>query len=576
MLSQWKIFDNLRRSLVAPALLVLLLLGWTILAPAWWWTSVTLCVLLVPPLIAALVDVLHKPDEVPLAQHLVFTSRTAVRHGAQVAFAIACLPFEACYSAGAILRTQWRMLITRRRLLEWTPSSEHDRRDANTLAASFRAMWTAPAVAIATAAYWNRAIRRAVGRRAFLLLWLTSPGLAWWISRLSPRDRRRLTADQIVFLRKLARTWAYFERLVGPGDHWLPPDNCQETPVSAVAHRTSPTNMGVALLADLAAYDFGYLSAGRLIERIGKSLQTMRSLEKYEGHFYNWYDTQTLHPLTPRYISSVDSGNLAGHLLTLRAGILGLPDDRIVSLRLFAGMIDTARVLVDSLAPHVPRAFVELRRQLDSAYDARPVSAAAARRWLERLAAAIAAVAVDIAHRPDAADLPLAANEARLWIEALDVQCQAALERLILIAPWLQLPDLEEALSELPQLSSVPTLRELTNLMPKLGPQLDRLRGSGGTAASAKQLEVDEARPRGQLRAKERIDTIHEIASQCQELARMDFQFLYDPTRHLFSIGYNVDKDQRDTSYYDLLASARLPCFASPSRGQIPRKAGSR
>ncbi len=118
-----------------------------------------------------------------------------------------------------------------------------------------------------------------------------------------------------------------------------------------VAHRTSPTNIGLALLADLAAYDFGYLSAGRLIERTGKRCRRWSRLERHDGHFYNWYDTRTLEPLAPRYVSTVDSGNLAGHLLTLRAGFMGLPDDRIVDLRLFAGMIDAARLLIDSLAP---------------------------------------------------------------------------------------------------------------------------------------------------------------------------------------------------------------------------------
>src|SRR5262249_51082016 len=255
-----------------------------------------------------------------------------------------------------------------------------------------------------------------------LLLWLSSPALAWWISR--PRAARvvKLTSEQTVFLRKLARrTWAYFERFVDAGDHWLPPDNYQEVPVAMVAHRTSPTNMGLALLADLAAYDFGFVTAGRLIERVGNALQTMEKLERHENHFFNWYNTQTLQPLAPRYVSTVDSGNLAGHLLTLRAGIAGLPADRIIDLRLFAGMIDTGRLLVESLAPHVPPSAVELRRRLDSAADARPVSAVAVRRWLERLAAAIAAVSVDISHREGATGAAIRYREARLWVEALDV-----------------------------------------------------------------------------------------------------------------------------------------------------------
>ncbi len=144
------------------------------------------------------------------------------------------------------------------------------------------------------------------------------------------------------FLRQLARkTWAYFETHVGPDDHWLPPDNVQEIRRSAVAHRTSPTNMGLALLANLAAHDFGYLSTGQLVERTTNALRTMESLERHRGHFYNWYDTQTLLPLAPRYISTVDSGNLAGHLLTLRPGLAALADAPILNRRWLEGMSDT-------------------------------------------------------------------------------------------------------------------------------------------------------------------------------------------------------------------------------------------
>src|SRR5207342_119200 len=120
------------------------------------------------------------------------------------------------------------------------------------------------------------------------------------------------------FLRAMARkTWAFFDAHVGPEDNWLPPDNIQEQPVAIVAHRTSPTNMGLALLANLAAYDFGFVSAQRLVERTADTLGTMQGLERHRGHFFNWYDTKSLQPLPPHYVSSVDSGNLAGHLLTL-------------------------------------------------------------------------------------------------------------------------------------------------------------------------------------------------------------------------------------------------------------------
>ena len=187
-----------------------------------------------------------------------------------------------------------------------------------------------------------------------LLLWFASPVIAWWISRPLARRKVTLTLEQTHFLRALARrTWAFFESFVGPEDHWLPPDNYQENPDAVVAHRTSPTNMGLALLANLSAYDFGYLPAGPLIERTAKALHTMQGLERHRGHFYNWYDTQTLQPLPPLYVSTVDSGNLAGHLLTLRAGLLALADDRILPARLFDGLSDTLGLLGDT-EPEAP------------------------------------------------------------------------------------------------------------------------------------------------------------------------------------------------------------------------------
>ncbi|MEP7182280.1 MAG: glucoamylase family protein [Betaproteobacteria bacterium] len=576
LLSQWKLFDNLRRSLVPPALLLLLLAGWTILAPAWGWTVAALGILVVPPLIASLLDLVQRPADVPLGQHLVFTFRTAARRSAQIAFSLACLPYEAWFSAGAIVRTHWRTLVTHRRLLEWTESSEERHRDPATLAASFRSMWVAPTVAVGAAFGVASTHPDALAVAApILLLWLAAPVLAWWISRpLAPRVVR-LTLDQTVFLRKLARrTWAYFEIFVGPADHWLPPDNYQEVPVDRIAHRTSPTNMGMALLADLAAYDFGFLPAGRLVERIGNTLRTMQSLERHQGHFYNWYDTQSLQPLAPRYISSVDSGNLAGHLLTLRAGLLVLPADRILEQRLFAGFIDTVRVLVDTFGAEVPAAILQLGRELDSAYDAWPVTVDAAHRWLDRLAATIGAVDGGIAGRAGTDEAPAAANEARAWMEALAVQCRSALDELMTLAPWLQLPALEATLAEFPVLASIPTLRELADLMPALTPQIDRLRDSAATSATRDRLdELARLAGAASVRAQERIVEIERIASQCEQLAHMDSGVLYDRTRHLFAVGYNVDERQRDPSFYDLLASeARLPSFVAIALGQVPQE----
>jgi cellobiose phosphorylase len=575
-LSRWKLFDNLRRSLVPPALLLLLLLGWTVLAPAWAWTMATLAILFVPSLIASLQELLQKPDEAPLVRHLVVTSRAAALRAVQVGFSLACLPYEAWFSLAAILRTHWRMLVTRERLLEWTPSGiQRSPYDAS-LAASFRSMWVGPALAIATAGYLSTAHGSALAVAApLLLLWLFSPALAWWMSRPIPPRPVRLSFDQTVFLRKLARrTWAYFETFAGLADQGLPPDNYQEGLVDRVAHRTSPTNMGIALLADLAAYDFGYLSTGRLVERIGRTLAAMHSLERHQGHFYNWYDTQSLEPLPPRYVSAVDSGNLAGHLLTLRAGLCGLPGDRILEPRLFAGFSDTVSVLADALGDREIPALAELMRDLRESDESDPFTLGTLRQSLDRLSARMAAVQRYVATFTDAGDTTPAANEARAFAQALAVQYQSVLDELTLFAPWVESTALEDALTALPILNAVPTLRDLADGLPRLAPQLARLRDAASTAAErARCDEVARLVGVARLRAKERIEAIEQLALRCEDFARMEFGFLYDDERRLFAVGYNVDERQRDTSYYDLLASeARLTSFIAIAQGQVPQE----
>ena len=268
-LSQWKLFDNLRRSLVPGALTLLLLLGWTLVAPAWLWTVAVIGILLVPSLSAAMVELFRKPTDVLLEQHLRSVRRSTGGHLVQALFTLAWLPYEAFVSLDAILRTLWRMLVTHRQRLEWTPSGDPACASRTDMASQYRAMWIAPLIAIATVAYLtltSPAVLIVAG--PILLLWFASPALAWWISTPLARREARLTAEQTRFLKKIARkTWAFFETFVGPEDHWLPPDNFQEYRGAAVAHRTSPTNMGLALLANLTAYDFGYIPAGMLIER---------------------------------------------------------------------------------------------------------------------------------------------------------------------------------------------------------------------------------------------------------------------------------------------------------------------
>jgi hypothetical protein len=217
------------------------------------------------------------------------------------------------------------------------------------IGAMYRSMWIGPFIAAAVAIFLILARPDSLAPAApILVLWIGSPFWVWWVSQPRTVEAPQLLPEQIAFLQRLSRkTWAFFETFVGPDDNWLPPDNFQENPNPVVSHRTSPTNIGLALLANLTAYDFGYISCGSLIERTSNTFLAMEKLERYSGHFYNWYDTVTLKPLHPLYVSTVDSGNLAGHLLTLRSGLSALLDQPVLSPRFFDGIRHSVVILMD-------------------------------------------------------------------------------------------------------------------------------------------------------------------------------------------------------------------------------------
>ncbi len=586
-LSQWKLIDNLRRSLVPAALTLLLLLGWTALSSAWSWTLSVLGIMLLAPCCAAILELFRKPDEVLLRQHLAAVASSAARHLMQVVLELACLPYEAFYSLDAIVRTLWRMLVTHRRLLEWNPSIDAERAAAgqgrSELAASLRAMWVAPTLASAAALHLALSTPAMLLVAApVLLLWFASPLLVWWISRPLERREAVLSGAQILFLRALARrTWAFFDTFVGPEEHWLPPDNYQKYRVAAVAHRTSPTNIGMALLANLSAYDFGYLSTGQLLERTANTLRTLHALQRHRGHFYNWYDTQTLQPLPPLYISTVDSGNLAGHLLTLRAGLLALADDRILRARLFDGLGDTLRILMAAAEGTATAPMAAFRKELEAASAAPPATLTAARSQLDRLASAAAEITSRIA--ASLADIPVTApeSEAQGWAQALDRQCQACVEELSFLVPWLALPPPPTTLAtqlaqvdELAALDAIPTLRALARLDATLLPRLAALLDSETTPSHRRWLaDLQRQVAAASAHAGERLASIERLARESGDFACLEYDFLFDSTRHLLSIGYNVTEQRADASYYDLLASeARLACFVAIAQGQVPQE----
>lgn len=551
MLSRSKLFDNFRRSLVPVAIFVLFPIGWLLSASPMAWTLWLLSILFVPAFVISLHDVSSRPAELPWFAHLRHAVVAIKRTFSPIPLTIACLPFEAWFSLGAILRTLWRMLVSKRHLLRWNPSSEVEKSLSGGFSESLRMMWIGPVAALAVAAaLWHSDLGTILIASPVLLLWLLSPLLMWWLGRPQPRQSMPLSAQQTQYLGQLARrTWAFFESRVTAQDHWLPPDNVQEHPTLTVARRTSPTNIGLSLLANLSACDFGYVQVKELVERTAATLQTMESLPRYRGHFYNWYDTESLQVLEPAYVSTVDSGNLAGHLLTLRQGLLALVDAPVLASSTWSGLRDSSGVLIRLLGDEAVsgdlRAFQVL---VDHVCELPPTTLSeTVQRLVELRALAMRVHAEYAAHAEEAAE----------WSRALLQYCSKAQSELLAFGFGPDSTVADASVATVPAAPGIPRLSEIAGWLKAEPPA--GLRGpSWHEAAQLAQARIEE------------LQRLAHIAGQC---AQMDFRFLYDSQRHLLSIGYNATEHRLDSGYYDLLASeARLANFVAIAQNQLPKE----
>ena len=326
LISRWKILDNLRRSLMAPATLALLLLAWTALpGNPGVWTAALLLALAFNLYPLALKTVIGPPPQQPWRVFLRLVREDANTAVAQAALQLTFLATQAWERVHAIGLTLVRLAATKRRLLEWETAAASAERGRHRDGASAFVMEMIASPLLGSFGLVLVAIARPAALPAavpVLLLWVAAPIIAHALSRPVPQRLKQLDAEDRVLFEQVARaTWRYFEAFMGPEDHGLPADNFQETPEPRVAHRTSPTNIGMGLLATLAAHDLGFIDRDELARRIDATLTTMDGLERYEGHLLNWYDTESLEPLLPRYVSTVDSGNLAGALMTLATGL---------------------------------------------------------------------------------------------------------------------------------------------------------------------------------------------------------------------------------------------------------------
>ena len=574
--NRWKIFDNLRRSLVPPAIIALLLVGWFCTPAPILWSAIIAGLMLWPVLNAFLALLFHPP---PPGTRFWRDPRDRLL---RVILTVIFLADNAAMALGAIVRVIYRRMMSHRLLLEWeTAADAHRRARSRQLQFILSRLWIPAACLLlfVGAASWGTAAM--VAAAPFLLLGALFPVAVMVINRPAKSWRGgALTSDDRRFLRAVARrTWRYFDDFVGPQTSWLPPDNVQETPTRELFMRTSPTNIGLSMLATVSANDFGYITIDDLVERNLRTLETLSRLERFEGHLFNWYDLSTLEPLRPRYVSAVDSGNLLASLWTFETSCDELAARPLLDESALRGIADTLGIL-RQIAPSMKEAERPLSfLRLDGLTRDQPAN-------LEEIILRIRAA------RELAQDLLLhyrgqETDPRTYWTQQVSKQVAAwngVIDKYlrpveILMSPPAQLMSLGEATHESRReaLAATFSLRNIAiegifGLVPLLpfyqrreDPEISR------DVREWLDLLVTEV-DRSRRNASEQLAQLDELIAQSRELEEgMGLRFLYDEERRIFAIGYQVAERRLDPSFYDLLASeARLTSFVAIARGEVP------
>jgi cyclic beta-1,2-glucan synthetase len=574
--NRWKIFDNLRRSLVPPATVALLLVGWCFTSAPLLWSGVIAGLMLWPVLNSLFALLFHPP---PPGTRFWREPRDRLLRSL---FTVLFLPDYAGMALDAVTRVAYRRLVSHRLLLEWeTAQDAHQRAKNREWQFILHRLWI-PAVCIlvCAVAVW-RGTSTLLAVCPFLILWALFPVAVILINRPAKSWRGGiLTADDRRFLRMAARrTWRYFDDFVGAQTSWLPPDNVQEKPKREIFLRTSPTNIGLSMLATVAANDFGYITIDDLITRNLGTLETMGRLERFEGHLLNWYDLSTLEPLHPRYVSTVDSGNLIASLWTFEASCQQLATQPLLDSRALRGLADTIVLLRHSAAALGKSTdFPALNRLLELTTDLRAnlpeiISRLRdARQPAEKLQQSL--------REPETDQRSYWAQQVGKQVTAWNAVIDRYLRPVeILMALPAQLTSLGEAAHESRReaLAATFSLRNIAiegiaGLEPLLAFHERREQHEIPVAVREWLDELVAAAENSRQHASEQLARLDELIAYSQQLeSGMELRFLYDEERRLFATGYQVPERRVDTSFYDLLASeARLASFVALARGEVP------
>lgn len=337
LLSKWKIIDNLRRSLLAPSLLIGLIIALRYLNRGIE-VSIILFLAIITPLLFTVTDFVVTPKNKLSGTFKSFK---------QIVLIISFIPYQTYIMVNAIVKTLYRLIISKKHLLEWQTAEDAEKSIENHLGYYYEKMWfSLIAGAVIVVVGFNSSIFFGIMSILLALLWVFSPLIAYEISKVDKKLQYSISEKDYIYLREIGRrTWAYYEDFINEENNYLAPDNYQEKPFKGVAHRTSPTNIGMGLVTNIVSYDFGYISINTVIDRLEKILGGMDKLQKYKGHYLNWYDTTTCKPLYPRYVSTVDSGNLLGYLYLLKETLEEYKNNPLIRREEIQSLKDTYKIL---------------------------------------------------------------------------------------------------------------------------------------------------------------------------------------------------------------------------------------
>jgi cyclic beta-1,2-glucan synthetase len=607
IISRWKVFDNLRRSLLLLTMLAFFVTAWLVLPGSpLVWTLLILLPSIFPILAQTFQHTKQNVGKLSLKELIEPVKLPLVRWGLAILF----LPYEALLILGAIRTTLVRLLISRKKLLQWTTAAH----TAQSFGSNTRSeTWLEMAVSLAFTALLGSSVAifkpTALTVAAPLLIaWLIAPQVAYWISRPITHTTAPLNESQRKEIQRLTRrTWAFFEHFVGPDDHWLPPDHFQESPRGNVAHYTTPTNIGLFLLSTLSAYDLGYVDLLELVVRLRSTFENMDKLEHYRGHLLNWYDTQTLAALPPRYISTVDSGNLAACLIALKQGLLALTDAPILGKQQWQGLLvildilkNTLQRLEEELEKDNPGSVIEpFEAELDNICEHVTTIQDKPEAWTMILTWLSSEGWETVSHRlMELLEIHPNLNletlsELHLYLDTLHHHLQTMQRNIGLFAPWLGHLDRPPVmLLENPAAQAWQDFRDsLPNELPTLGQAAavyDRIQIALRQFQAQLQLvpalwatevvrdwcqKLDEDLSSARMTVTPLLIGFRDLAEHAKAVViGMDFRFLFDEHRQVFHIGYNAATEKLDNSYYDLLASeARIASLVAISKGDVPQ-----